>query len=130
MNNAPLDPNFVLLYVQDPARSVAFYREVLGCAPVESSPNFALFVSPTGAKLGLWARHDVQPEPLSQPGAHEVCFAVPDTAAVNALHAQWAARGVRILQAPTQMDFGFTFTAADPDGHRLRVYTFGANGAA
>jgi hypothetical protein len=27
-----------------------------------------------------------------------------------------------ILQPPTEMDFGRTFTAADPDGHRLRVF--------
>ena len=30
--------------------------------------------------------------------------------------------GLRIIQEPTKMDFGFTFTAADPDGHRLRVF--------
>jgi hypothetical protein len=30
--------------------------------------------------------------------------------------------GLRIIQEPVKMDFGFTFTAADPDGHRLRVF--------
>ena len=28
--------------------------------------------------------------------------------------------------APTAMDFGFTFVALDPDGHRLRVFAPGA----
>jgi hypothetical protein len=27
-----------------------------------------------------------------------------------------------VIQPPTQMDFGLTMTAADPDGHRLRVF--------
>ncbi|WP_374468302.1 hypothetical protein [Ferrovibrio sp.] len=30
-----------------------------------------------------------------------------------------------ILQPPTAMDFGYTFLAADPDGHRLRVFAPG-----
>jgi predicted lactoylglutathione lyase len=47
---------------------------------------------------------------------------VPDTAQVDALHADWQARGLRILQAPVTRDFGYTFTAVDPDGHRLRVF--------
>lgn len=44
---------------------------------------------------------------------------------VRALHAAWCARGLSILQAPVAMDFGLTFTAADPDGHRLRVFAPG-----
>jgi hypothetical protein len=31
-------------------------------------------------------------------------------------------RGLPIAQAPTAMDFGPTFVALDPDGHRLRVF--------
>jgi len=27
-----------------------------------------------------------------------------------------------IIQEPVQMDFGYTFVATDPDGHRLRVF--------
>jgi len=34
----------------------------------------------------------------------------------------WTKRGLAIAQEPTKMNFGFTFTALDPDGHRLRVY--------
>jgi predicted lactoylglutathione lyase len=30
--------------------------------------------------------------------------------------------GADVLQKPTQMDFGYTFTVADPDGHRLRAF--------
>ncbi len=31
-------------------------------------------------------------------------------------------RGVEIIQPPMEADFGRTFTAVDPDGHRLRVF--------
>ena len=34
----------------------------------------------------------------------------------------WAKRGLEIIQRPTEMEFGLTFVALDPDGHRLRVY--------
>ena len=43
-------------------------------------------------------------------------------AAVDATHADWKERGLPILQSPTEMDFGRTFVAGDPDGHRLRVF--------
>ena len=45
-----------------------------------------------------------------------------DNAAVQQLHADWDAKGLRIAQAPTDLDFGHTFVALDPDGHRLRVF--------
>ena len=31
-----------------------------------------------------------------------------------------------IAQAPATLDFGHTFVALDPDGHRLRVFAPGA----
>ena len=38
------------------------------------------------------------------------------------MHEAWSQRGLRIAQAPVGMDFGHTFVALDPDGHRLRVF--------
>ncbi len=55
-------------------------------------------------------------------GGGELAFPVADRAAVLALHADWAGRGLPILQAPADLDFGYTFVALDPDGHRLRVF--------
>ena len=37
------DPNFIILYVESPAASAAFYAELLGRPPVEASPTFAMF---------------------------------------------------------------------------------------
>lgn len=119
-----IDPNFIILYVDSPELSARFYADLLGKPPVENSPNFALFVLDTGLKFGLWARHDVQPGPVNpKAGAGEMAFAVADAETVTSLHSEWRQRGITIAQAPTAMDFGFTFVGLDPDGHRLRVFT-------
>ncbi|MBC7860514.1 MAG: drug:proton antiporter, partial [Burkholderiaceae bacterium] len=49
-------------------------------------------------------------------------FALADADAVRARHADWARRGLAIIQTPIELDFGHTFVALDPDGHRLRVF--------
>ena len=118
------DPNFVLLYVQSPLESAAFYRRLLGKPPVDEAPTFVMFVLDSGVRLGLWARSGVMP-PATAPGGAELCFTEPDAAALDARFADWQAQGLPVLQAPTEMDFGRTFVVADPDGHRLRVFTPG-----
>ncbi len=116
------DPNFIILYVESPAASAAFYAELLGRPPVEASPTFAMFALTSGVMLGLWSRRTVAPA-VEAPGCGgEIAVAVADTDAVRALHGEWSRRGLALVQAPTQMDFGFTFVALDPDGHRLRVF--------
>lgn len=119
------DPNFVLLYVTDPTRSAAFHADLLGKPPVDASPTFAMFALSGGQHLGLWTTHTVQP-PAIGAGGGELAIAVGDSETVSALHRDWAAKGLTIAQAPTAMDFGFTFVALDPDGHRLRVFAPGA----
>lgn len=119
------DPNFVILYVKSPADSVAFYADLLGKAPAEASPTFAMFALDSGVMLGLWAAHTVEPAPATV-GGSEVAFAVEGIEAVKSLHADWIAKGLKFAQKPTVMDFGFTFVALDPDGHRLRVFAPGA----
>lgn len=109
-------------YVSDIACAQEFYTKTLGAEPVEASPTFCLFVFANGFKLGLWLRSGVDPAPAAAGGGAEIGIAVGDPTQVDVLHAQWIAQGVRILQPPTEMDFGRTFTAADPDGHRVRVY--------
>ncbi|MFO1183168.1 MAG: VOC family protein [Bauldia sp.] len=114
--------NFVILYVADVARSAAFYAEALQRPVVEDSPTFAIISLQDGTMLGLWKRGEVQPAASGGPGASETCFRLADEAAVRATHDAWKKRGVAIAQAPTLMDFGTTFVALDPDGHRVRVY--------
>ena len=113
--------SFVLLYVDDPTSSAAFYADLLGTPPVESSPGFAMLPLNSDVMLGLWQRRTVEPV-ASAPGGGEVAFTVADAAEVERTHADWKGRGLPIAQKPTAMDFGHTFVALDPDGHRLRVF--------
>lgn len=117
-------PNFILLYVQNPLASAAFYKRLLKIAPVEASPTFCMFALESGMMLGLWGRDGVQPL-ANSPGGSELAFTLADAAAVDAAHTHWQDEGIKILQAPLNLDFGYTFTAADPDGHRLRVFAPG-----
>ncbi|HBO5133972.1 TPA: VOC family protein [Pseudomonas aeruginosa] len=115
-------PSLLNLYVDDPARSAAFYRRLLARESVEQSADFALFVFDNGFKLGLWARAGVAPASSVPGGGDELCFQVDSDDEVRCLHRLWREGGVEIVQAPQSMDFGYTFCGLDPDGHRLRVY--------
>ena len=119
------DVNFILLYVDSPAASAAFYENLLGGPPVENSPTFAMFAMKSGIMLGLWKREGVEPAPAAGMFGGELAFAVESDATVSALHADWSSKGLTIAQQPIRMDFGFTFTALDPDGHRLRAFAPG-----
>ena len=113
------DPSLVILYVDSPAASAAFYADLLGQAPAEQSPTFAMFPLSSGIGLGLWSRHTVEPAAAAAGGSAEIAFMAAD---VDAVHAEWSAKGVPVAQPPTDLDFGRTFVALDPDGHRLRVF--------
>jgi len=116
------NPKFILLYVDNPDASATFYTGLLGGAPVEATPTFVLFALDSGVMLGLWSKHSVEPAAPAHFGGSELAFAVADEQAVRAKHCEWLSRGLPIVQAPIAMDFGHTFVALDPDGHRLRVF--------
>jgi predicted lactoylglutathione lyase len=116
-------PNFILLYVDAPLRSAEFYADLLETPAIESSETFAMFALESGMMLGLWARHTVQPLASTTTSANgELAFAVDSAATVERMHQAWQTKGLPIAQAPCNMDFGYTFVALDPDGHRLRVF--------
>lgn len=110
-----------LVYVSNPLESAAFYGQLLGQEPRDQSPGFAMFALSPQALLGLWRAPDVQPA-ATPAGGSELCITLADRAAVDACFARWQALGVQVLQPPVGMDFGYTFTVADPDGHRVRVF--------
>ena len=112
--------SFINLYVADPGASASFYADLLGRPPVEASPTFVMFAVSDSVMLGLWSKHTVEPAATASGGAAEIAFTVSD---VDATHADWKKRGLSIAQTPTEMDFGRTFVALDPDGHRLRAFT-------
>jgi predicted lactoylglutathione lyase len=116
------DPNFIIFYVNNPTSSTDFYKTRLGKGPIEASQTFAMFALDSGVMMGLWSRHTVEPVAVAMPGSTEIAFSVGDRSEVDAKYQEWTAQGLRVAQAPTAMDFGYTFVALDPDGHRLRVF--------
>ncbi len=111
-----------ILYVDDPMKSAAFYEKLLRAAPVEASPGFAMFALTPPTMLGLWKRADVKPAPTAPTGSNEVGFQVETDPTVDQFFASAKEIGAAVLQEPTHLDFGYTFTVADPDGNRLRVF--------
>ena len=124
MSNA----GFILVYVENVAASEAFYASILGRPAVESSPTFAMLPAGPNLMLGLRRRDGVKPEATPAGGA-EIAFPVDSQAEVDATFAEWRGRGVKIVQPPTKMDFGYTFVGLDPDGQRLRVFAPSPKGA-
>lgn len=116
-------PNLILLYVEQPEVSAAFYSKLLGCNPAAVHPTYVAFVLENGLNIGLWsmaARNFV-----SGGSGHrsEIAFMVQDNDEVRSLHRRWAALAVEIEQPLHEAVFGLTFVALDPDGHRIRVCT-------
>ncbi|MBZ9935875.1 VOC family protein [Mesorhizobium sp. BR1-1-16] len=113
--------NLIVLYVEDPAASAAFYEKLLGAAPAVMSPNFYAFPMAGNGTLGLWRKSHVKPEPTGSGAANEIGIMLPGADAIAACHERWSAAGVDFEQDLATLDFGPTFVARDPDGHRIRV---------
>jgi predicted enzyme related to lactoylglutathione lyase len=113
--------SFLLLYVDNPPASAAFYAGLLGIPPVETSDTFCMLPAAPGVMLGLWSKHSVAPA-ATPPGGCEFALTVADAGEVETTFTSWMARGLKIAQKPCKMDFGYTFVALDPDGHRIRVF--------
>jgi len=114
--------SFVILYVADVAKSVAFYSDLLNIEPVSQSPGFAMFALGNGQKFGLWAAGELGSF-AGPAGGAEYSLTAANDAEVTRIHDAWAQKGIAIAQPPAQLPFGFTFVANDPDGHHIRVYS-------
>lgn len=116
--------NYHLLYVASPTQSAEFYSKLLDLKPVEQSPGFALFALPSGLMLGMWLKTAVTPaisctEPFQ---GTELDFAVSSKQDVDLWYEKAMQFDVDVLQVPTSLEFGYSVTFADLDGHRLRVF--------
>jgi predicted enzyme related to lactoylglutathione lyase len=111
----------ILFYVTDPAESKSFYAAIFDRDPVEANPTFAMFVLPSGLGAGLWKKDGVRPAPVVTGACCDIGIKVHEAAAVDAMHREWTEKGATIAMAPSDLDFGRSFVATDPDGHRLRV---------
>jgi catechol 2,3-dioxygenase-like lactoylglutathione lyase family enzyme len=101
----------VLLRVPDPARTAAFYRDVLGLAVYRTFPGGTVFHL-GGGLLEVSGRSAEVPS-----GATRLWWQVRDLAAVAA---ELADRDVRVLREPRREPWGLDeMWIADPDGLRI-----------
>ena len=92
------DVSFILVYVDDVARSKAFYAAILGRGPIESSSTFAMLPAAPNLMLGLWQATASSRRRPRRGG--EIAFAAATTPS-STLFAEWQARGVAIALRPT-----------------------------
>ena len=121
MTTARLKLGMVILFGRDLAGARRFYSETLGLPVIEelSGESFVALRPASGSSITLQDATTLPPGVAGQPGGMELGLAVED---VDAVHAEWQAKGVRLLTPPMDLPFGRTFLAADAEGHYLRVY--------
>lgn len=112
--------HLTILYVASVPASATFYESVLGVSPLESSPGFAMFPLSEGSMLGLWKRDAVAPAVEGPSAGFELAFERADAASLQTFRDTCWNAGAKVIQDIVQVDFGTTFCAVDPDGHRLR----------
>jgi len=107
--------------VQDMARAVAFYRDVLGLTVTDEDPHFTGLAA-GGVRIGLhWTGGTAVPDiPHDTHGPHcggTVTFRIKDAAATKS---QLQANGVRIL-GYSENPWGTIVVFQDPDGNVLKL---------
>jgi len=105
-----------IIFVSDMARSIAFYRDVLGLPLRFETPEWTEFDTP-GSTLALHLADDSSSATSRQnsipAGICNLGFTVED---IDAFHHEMIAKGVTCLQPPEVEDFGGKLAGyADPD---------------
>ncbi|WKX20835.1 VOC family protein [Streptomyces sp. HUAS CX7] len=114
-------PNLFLVYVTDVERATAFYSDLFDIKPVITTLRYIPFEVAPGVLFALWSGRADQVTPET-PRTSEVGLMIPGSStAIDALHAEWAAKGVTVVEKPHDEPFGRTFTITDPDGNLIRV---------
>ena len=117
------------LFVSDLERAIAFYGETLGFELKRRDIGFAEFRT-NGVGLALWEVADVTQalelaESPRQGLTAMVAVRVETADAVDALHDALAAKGVRIVQAPTTHAWNARTTYfSDPDDNLWEIYAW------
>ncbi|MGI8551014.1 MAG: VOC family protein [Dehalococcoidia bacterium] len=102
----------VSLSVRDVARSVAFYRDMVGFAVEQSRPNFALL------RLGEMTLGLLQAPPDGATrDTHDRVHVELTTDDLDALYAEMQARGVSFHEPPHDAPWERAMATHDPDGY-------------
>jgi len=118
-------PNLFLIYVTDVRRATDFYRDLFETEPVMTTPRYVPFEVAPGVLFALWSGRGGGVTPQT-PRCSEVGLMVPRSTApadetVDAVYANWVAKGVTVVEEPHDEVFGRTFVVTDPDGNLIRV---------
>lgn len=114
-------PTSVILYVEDVEVSTAFYRTILSKEPSANFVDFAVFALSDDITIGLQTKDQIEPVAVGGPGCVELSMSYASSEEVSEIYRDWRQLGVQIVLEPCVLEFGYTFVATDPDGHRLRV---------
>jgi catechol 2,3-dioxygenase-like lactoylglutathione lyase family enzyme len=116
MTTAPMIVGAATVFVvRDMTKSVPYYRDVLGFTLTfeYGSPTFYVCLCRDEVALHLLAEQKTR----RLAGNGGICVFVRD---VDAVHAELAGRGARIVKPPQDYDYGMRdFDVVDPDGNQL-----------
>lgn len=105
--------DYAMVFVSDMARSVAFYRDVVGLPLRFESPEWTEFAT-DGATLALHRADGDGREPdEARPGEWGSGFATDD---LDGFHARMVEHGVRVMREPRDVHGVRIAQYADPDG--------------
>ncbi|MCP4745551.1 MAG: phenazine biosynthesis protein [Desulfobacteraceae bacterium] len=115
--------NSIILYCDDVGLSTKFYEKIIGSKPVQKFDGFSLFQLKDSFMLGLQCKHHIDPKPQQSFGGFELCLGNEDMKKkeVDSIYKEWKKMNILIALEPAWLDFGYTFVALDPDGHRIRI---------
>jgi lactoylglutathione lyase len=115
------DVGAVILFVEDLARSRAFYHEVLGLDVGFEDADSVGFSIERMAFIVLQvdrAREQLGGEPTATPRSGATAFMTTFTDDADRLHDDLVGKGIEFFQAPTDQPWGVrTAYFKDPDGH-------------
>jgi len=115
----------ITLIVADIARSIAFYRDVLGATLLEEGEPSILHLAntriivnvgggPTDDKPTVIARPPTDPNELS-------CFMNLRVLDINRCYDLWRSRGATFVTEPKNHEYEFRCYMRDPDGYLIEV---------
>lgn len=112
-----------VLYVENIEISKNFYANTFECEGEVLSPTFISFPIGDGVTIELKQLAQVSPPASVTGGGTELSLMVDNSKELHDLFKLWESKGVKFVQTPTELVFGITLVAIDPDGHRIRVFT-------
>lgn len=108
--------DYVVLPVDEPGESGAWYADVLGLSVEWDTADFVMVVGEGGARLGLH-----RGDPPAEPGVVQVHFEVDD---VDETYGDLVEEGVAFTGPPADTDWGYrTAACRDPTGYTVELFT-------